>query len=102
MIDIKEETLVPCSKVSDWCEKHIGTRVKRSTVHRWRVRGCRGVKLEPLLVGGRRRYTSEEALERFFHTSTSAADGGDGTMPTPRINEAAHRKAMAYLKAEGI
>ena len=101
MIDIKEETLVPCSKVSDWCEKHIGTKVNRSTVHRWRVRGARGVKLETLLVGGRR-YTSEEALERFFHGSTSAADSGESTVSTARINEAAHRRAMKYLEAEGI
>jgi hypothetical protein len=36
-----------------------------STIHRWRLRGCRGVKLESTHIGGVR-YTSDEALQRFF------------------------------------
>ena len=35
-----------------------------STLHRWRLRGVRGVRLETTLVGGKR-YTSIEALQRF-------------------------------------
>ena len=45
-----------------------------STLHRWRLRGVRSVKLETFLIGGRR-YTSREALERFIERTTAAANG---------------------------
>jgi hypothetical protein len=41
-----------------------GRRLGLATLHRWRLRGVRGVKLETVLVGGLR-YTSREAIERF-------------------------------------
>ncbi len=43
-----------------------------STIGRWVQSGCRGVKLESVLLGGRR-YTSKEALQRFIERTTSAA-----------------------------
>lgn len=46
--------------------------VNPSTVWRWTLRGCRGHKLETLLVGGQR-YTSVEALERFVERLNGAA-----------------------------
>ena len=42
-----------------------GKRLHVSTLHRWAGRGLRGVVLETIHVGGRR-YTSTEALQRFF------------------------------------
>ena len=45
-----------------------------STLHRWRLRGIHGKKLETCLIGGRR-YTSREALERFSVAVTAAAAG---------------------------
>ena len=60
-IDIRIESLVKLSDVPAWCEENVGNRVHRSTVHRWRLRGVRGIKLATLLVGGIR-YTSAEAL----------------------------------------
>jgi hypothetical protein len=52
-----------------------GERGKRgvSTLWRWIAKGARGVKLESVLIGGKR-YTSEEALARFIARVTSAAD----------------------------
>jgi DNA-binding sugar fermentation-stimulating protein len=43
-----------------------------STLHRWRRRGIRGVCLETCLVGGKR-FTSKEALDRFFQTVTAVS-----------------------------
>ena len=45
-----------------------GLQVHYSTLHRWRIRGCRGVKLETILIGGHR-YTSSEAIRRFLRAT---------------------------------
>jgi hypothetical protein len=63
-----------------------------STVHRWRLRGVRGVRLESCRIGGRR-YTSVEALCRFAAKTTAVADGE--TEPrTP------HRRAREIARAD--
>lgn len=36
-----------------------------STLHRWRLRGVRGVRLESILIGGSR-FTSRQAITRFI------------------------------------
>jgi hypothetical protein len=59
-IDISTEELLSFPEA---CEKIPG-RPHLATLHRWRLRGVRGVKLESCLVGGRR-YTSVQAIERF-------------------------------------
>ncbi|NLX98218.1 MAG: DUF1580 domain-containing protein [Rhodopirellula sp.] len=48
-------------------------RPSPSTAWRWYRKGIRGVRLETVVVGGRR-YTSREALDRFLSAVTSAAD----------------------------
>jgi hypothetical protein len=50
-----------------------GFGVDACTVWRWATRGVRGVKLETLLIGGIR-YTSAEALQRFYEKTTAAAE----------------------------
>jgi hypothetical protein len=42
-----------------------------STLHRWRLRGVRGVRLQTCLVGGRR-YTTSEWLAEFIEASSLA------------------------------
>ena len=48
-----------------------GKQVHSSTVWRWARKGCRGVKLECRLLGGRF-ITSVEALDRFFEAQATA------------------------------
>lgn len=99
MIDIPNEKMLLLSKVPQWCEKHLGQKMNRSTVFRWKTRGSRGRRLETILVGVRR-YTSEEALARFFNASTKAQDGEGSTHS--RITAKAHDDSEAYLKSEGM
>ena len=72
-----------------------------STLHRWRLRGVRGVKLETFLIGGRR-FTSREALERFIERTTAAAHGAPTPQRTRRQREVDIRRADAELKVDGI
>jgi len=69
-MDLLTETLVTLSAAA----KLVPGSVLVSTLHRWRQRGVRGIKLETVLLGGRR-FTSREALERFSAAVTSAANG---------------------------
>jgi hypothetical protein len=63
-----------------------------NTLHRWRLKGVRGVKLETVLIGALR-YTSREACRRFI----AAQNAGDpGNKPDPA---AASRRAKEAGRA---
>lgn len=68
-------------------------------LHRWRLNGVRGAKLETLLVGGTR-FTSKEAIQRFI-----AALNRD-EQSTPTITPSQRRKqaevADRLLREAGI
>ena len=71
------EQIVPladAAKLLPW-KPHIGT------LHRWRLRGIRGVKLETIRIGGRT-FTSKAALRRFI-AGTTASTGVDGPGGAP-------------------
>ena len=72
-----------------------------ATGWRWIKRGCRGIKLESCLIGGKR-YTSLEALQRFAEATTAAADGPSSVSATPSAQKKAHQKACRDLDAAGI
>lgn len=68
-IDISSETLLSFPEAA----KRIPGHPHLSSLHRWRLHGVKGIKLETVKVGGRR-YTSVEALHRFSEQTTAAAD----------------------------
>ena len=96
MIDTSTETLRPFQSAGS----HIpGNRsVHISSLHRWRLRGVRGVKLETVLVGGTR-YTSDEAISRFI-----AAQNADQSVPsiTPHQRQRQSEAARKELEKLGI
>ena len=97
-IDIHTETLIPIAKIPS----HSPGRPHVATCWRWIKRGVRGVKLETVLIGGKR-YTSLEALQRFAEATTAAADGDSPATPsTPTEQRKAHEQACRELDAAGI
>ena len=74
-----------------------------STLHRWRLRGVQGVKLETIRIGGRR-FTSLEALEQFSARVTAAANGESppALARTPGRRQRAIAQAECELDAAGI
>lgn len=82
-IDLSKETPITLSKASRIVP---GGPVHVSTMHRWGLKGCRGVRLETFLRGGIR-HTTPEALERFFAATTAAADGDVPPSLTSRQRE---------------
>jgi hypothetical protein len=61
MKKLLNQTLLTLKQAS----KEIPSRPHVATLWRWINRGCRGVRLESWMVGGLR-YTSAEAIEKFF------------------------------------
>ena len=78
-----------------------GGPVHVSTIHRWRIKGIRGVRLSTILRGGIR-YTSDAALETFFASTTAAADGNIPPTLTSRQREREISRAEHEAKDAGI
>jgi hypothetical protein len=97
MVDINREQLLTFTQAA----KELPGRPNVATLWRWRTAGCRGVRLETVLVGGKR-YTSREAIQRFVNATTAAADGIEHSPQTNRQRAAAISKAEAELAAIGI
>jgi len=73
MPDILDEDMLPLTDAA----KELPDRPHCGTLHRWRTRGIRGVKLEAALIGGRW-FTSRQALRRFVRNTTLAAVANQG------------------------
>jgi len=61
MIDPATETLIPFQEAG----RRIPGNPSVCALHRWRLSGVRGAKLETLLVGGKR-FVSAESIARFI------------------------------------
>jgi hypothetical protein len=97
MCDILSERLLTLPETARLLPGHVHV----STIHRWRLRGAKGIKLETVLIGGRR-YTSREAVARFAAAVTAARDGLPPLLRTPKQREKAIAQSERELKAAGI
>lgn len=69
MIQVTEETMMSIADAAEWLQTR-GVTANRVTLYGWAsASGCRGVRLETLQIG-KRRHTSQEALQRFFEQLT--------------------------------
>ncbi len=97
-IDLTTETPITLAKAAQTLP---GGAVHVSTVHRWRMKGCRGVRLETFLRGGVR-HTTQAAIERFFAATTAAADGDTSPVRTSRQREQGITAAERECEQAGI
>src|SRR5688572_14741356 len=71
-IDVARESVQSFSEAARYVGKLKGTKaIAFQTLFRWATKGCSGVVLETICVGGHR-CTSREALQRFFDAVTRA------------------------------
>ncbi len=92
-IDVQSETLISFSDARS-AFPGIDRRLSLATLHRWRLNGVRGVKLETVLIGGLR-YTSREAIDRFIQ-----AQNADDVPATPVITASQRRKQSEAARTE--
>jgi hypothetical protein len=97
-IDLANETPITLAEAARTLP---GGAVHVSTIHRWQLKGCRGVRLETFLRGGIR-YTTFPALERFFAATTAAADGEAPPALTSRQREREIQQAERESIEAGI
>jgi hypothetical protein len=75
MIDVSVERPISYREAAKFLPE--GWQPGFSTWWRWSTLGVRGVKLETILVGGRR-CTTAQAVQRFIARVTAAAGGSEG------------------------
>jgi hypothetical protein len=97
MIDAENENLLSFAEAANV----IPGRPHLSQVYRWTERGLRGVKLEWLRCGGKR-FTSREALTRFYQRLTIADGGEAAPIPTPKMRQKQQRAAEHELTEAGF
>lgn len=64
-----------------------------ATLHRWRLRGIKGVRIASIMRGGRR-YTTSHAVREFINAVTTKVDG-----PSHRV-AVSHASAVLIRSAE--
>lgn len=84
VIDTSHEQLVLLSRAPFPDRPHSSTR------HRWALKGVRGVRLETVVIGGRR-YTSSEAIQRFINRlSTPVIEAPSQRTPDRAVEKIEH------------
>jgi hypothetical protein len=79
MIDLNRERVLPlerASKLRILPRRRKNKRPHPATLYRWAQRGCRGVRLETIRVGGTL-CTSVEAIQRFCNRLSQADSAGE-------------------------
>src|SRR5262245_5909542 len=97
MIDTQHEQLVTFSQA---CHVIPG-RPHISQIYRWSLRGLRGMRLEWVQVGGRR-FTSHEALQRFFNSLTEQRTGEAIPTSSGKARQAQVQRVIQELEEDGF
>lgn len=95
MIDMEEEQLLTMKAAGELVPDPKPKEPWR-LVYAWAKRGVRGLKLESKCVGGRR-YTSREAMERFFAAQTERRSG-NGVPIKPEVKRPEGRAAKSLAR----
>ena len=93
-IDINSEDLV---RFGEAARQFPGGAIAIQTLHRWRLRGVRGARLETVLIGGSR-FTSKQAIDRFV----AAQNAGDSSAPAVSPSQRAKQSAAARRELESM
>jgi hypothetical protein len=89
VIDILDDNLLTLKQASNL----LPGRPHISTIHRWRLRGVRGIKLSSVMIGGRR-FTSRLAINSFIE-QTTASRSDRRTPPDTSSNRSRERTISA-------
>lgn len=100
MLSLQSESIVSLTEATTHLpRRRRGKKPNVATLYRWASRGCRGIVLETIQIGGTR-CTSREALQRFAERLTAAVASGSPQSPKAAGN-AAHEHADRTLKGAG-
>ena len=84
-IDVARESVLSFGEAARYVGKLKGTKaIAFQTLFRWATKGCGGVVLETICVGGTR-CTSKEGLQRFFDAVTRARVSAPASVSSPAV-----------------
>lgn len=93
--EIMQERLLTFAELARSLPRRRGDRpVHVATIHRWRSRGLRRIRLEAIRVGGAW-HTSREAFCRFVHRLTAQATADDVLLPD-------HPDSQSFVEADTL
>lgn len=102
MIDFLTEEVVSFADAARMLPRRRGgKRPHVATLYRWSQRGCRGVRLETIQVGGTR-CTSRQAIARFCAHLSSVEDNAPTGPPTRRERTKSIDRAEKSLADAGM
>lgn len=96
-INVETEDLIPFSEARTAFPG--GKRLSLQTLHRWRLSGVRGVRLETCVVGGLR-YCSRESISRFIAAQNASESPAPAITAKQRRTQA--ESANRVLQEAGI
>ena len=99
-IDIAHEHLVTFSELARSLPRRRGDRpVHVATIHRWRSRGLKGIRLEAIRIGGAW-HSSREAFGRFADRLTAQVEAAEVALPAT-TSRRSHAEADTALTQDG-
>lgn len=100
-IDALNEELLTFGKAARRARPKDSPPAAPSTICRWHAKGIAGVRLETLCMGGTR-YTSAEALQRFFSAITQARDEQCSAEDTTSVSGTRSQRTARRLQELGL
>ncbi|NQT21636.1 MAG: DUF1580 domain-containing protein [Planctomycetes bacterium] len=104
MINLQQEHILTFREAaSKLPRRRAGRNCSISTLHRWRLKGVRGVRLETGMLGGIR-VTSAEAIQRFMDRITGESEdkAAQPIRETSALQERELAKVETELEKEGF
>jgi hypothetical protein len=93
--DLREDKPLSLFDAADYLGKLTGRKPHVSTLWRWCMKGCKGVRLESICIGGKR-FVTATAIEQFIDAST-AAQSAKAAQPAAATSEPPPSPATGLL-----
>ena len=97
MFDVMTEQPIGLEEVAAVLPGCQGQRVAVNTVRRWARDGLRGIRLETVMVGGRR-CTSRKSVQRFIEATTEARERPPEQPRRRRARTDRHQQSVTRLR----
>lgn len=80
--DLRDDQPMSLPDAAEFLGTLTGQKPHVSTVWRWCLKGCKGVRLESICIGGKR-FVTATAIEKFVDASTAVRTGQVEQTPAP-------------------
>jgi hypothetical protein len=95
--DLRDDQPLSLPDAAAYLGKMTGQKPHVSTMWRWCLKGCKGVVLESICIGGKR-FVTAASIDRFIEASTAASQPSvAGTMPPQPASSPAPRSPLAQV-----